>query len=201
MFGDHFWRLRPSSAAHSRLPSLLGKGLEEFRLGHLYVLDEDFHQHALVVADVAHHFAQLAHEAVDQRRRQLELEEFLSHLVAQFRHLLVGDVGSLGGGLLEFAVVVAQQFHAALYFFRIGAGRAGFFVVAGGLDVFLFVIGVVFSGQFLGFGQGGVGGLFQVGKAGQDFAEAALAVQMLVVFFQQQFDGQREAGQRGLHPG
>src|SRR6185312_15495351 len=40
---------------------------------------------------------------------------------------------------------------------------------------------------------------FLVGETGEDFAHAALAVEVQVVFFQQQADGPREAGQRGLH--
>jgi len=44
-----------------------------------------------------------------------------------------------------------------------------------------------------------VGQLFKVGEAGQDLGQAALALQVLVVFLQQQLDGEREAGQGGLH--
>ena len=54
------------------------------------------------------------------------------------------------------------------------------------------------SARLGGFGLGGVRGFLEVGEASQDLAQAALAFHVLVVLFEQQLDGEREAGERGL---
>src|SRR5690348_3975653 len=200
--GDHFWRLRESSAAHSTLPSLLGKVLRNSALGIFTCLTK--------MSISTRSWWRMSPTTSRSLRTKLSISadgslslRNSSAIWSQLDDLLVGDAGRLRGGLLELGVVVAQQLHAALDLLRIRTGRTGLFLF-GGLVLFfvLVLVGLdelAIGGRFLGLGARLVGQLLQVGEAGQDFRQAALAVQVLVVFLQQQLDGQREAGQRGLH--
>src|SRR5690606_27650731 len=108
--------------------------------------------------------AQVLHQHVDQRQRQLEGHEQRGHVLAQLQRLLVlGAV--LGIDLLELGVHRRQLGEAALDLDRVGAGGAG--IGLGGVVVVL-VLGVlvlvgilvVGRGLFLAGGRGGDLGLF-----------------------------------------
>ena len=119
-------------------------GADEILARHLGRVGGQVQHATLVVLDLLHHFAQLAHQRVGQRQRQLEGDEDFRHLRAQLdRGLVVG--AALGVGLLELGVAVGQGLHAARDFFRIRTGRAGFFglFLDGGLFLVVFGFGIV----------------------------------------------------------
>src|SRR3546814_9669701 len=97
---------------------------------------------ALVVLDLAQHLAQLAHQHVDQRQRQLEGDEQVRHLLAQLAGLL-GAGAALGVDLLELGIQRGQLVHAARDLDRIRAGGAGVLGVVARIVVAVVVAVVV----------------------------------------------------------
>ena len=107
-------------------------GAQEVLARHLGVAGGDVERGAFVFLGGIDHFAQLAHERVHQRQRQLQAQELGRHLLADLGGLLV-DRAVLGVGLLELAVEGLEHLHAARDLGRVRAGvdRGGFLAVLG----------------------------------------------------------------------
>ena len=172
-------------------------GADEILARHLGRVGGQEQHTALVVLDLLHHFAQLAHQRVGQGQRQLEGDESLRQFAAQLDHgLVVGAV--LGIGTLELGVAVGQHLHAARDFLRIRAGRAGFLGLVGDRGVVFLVLGFAVVGDHHRRRRLGHF-LHQIVEADHDLGQALFAGLVQFVILQQQLDRPREIAQRRLH--
>ncbi len=108
----------------------LRKARQEVLARHAGVAHAELHDQALLAANDRHHVTQVAHQRVEQLRREFQL------------HDLIGHVGVCLHGAPVFEAVQIQVFHRAVevatddpyarfYFIRIGTGIDDFLVIIG----------------------------------------------------------------------